>query len=333
MYDVSVIVPIYNVSHYISRCALSLMEQSLGNIEYIFIDDCTPDNSIDILLSIIDKYPDRRKDIKIIKHEKNLGLPAARNTGLELADGKYIFHCDSDDYLEHDMLAKMFYTAEKFTADIVYSDYYINYEADEVYVPQHSYTTGCEMMKASLQMDLIYNVWNKLVRRNLYAENNIRFPSGHTYGEDMTMILLMANASKVSHISEPLYHYIRTNSNAITKKISRSDLGDLKYNTDIVCDFLFDNKDFNCNEELVAFKIKCKWQLLFSADKSLYDLWNEWYPEVTQYIMTYKSTQTNLRIRLVELLASKRMYRAVYWHYLVFVTLYSLKDKWRCVVR
>ena len=116
---ISIIVPIYKVENYIERCVRSLLEQTYIGIEYIFVDDCSPDSSISILKKVIKEYPTRIDQIKIISHEKNMGLPAARNTGLKMAIGDYIFHCDSDDYVEKDMIEKMYQTAKEKDADIV----------------------------------------------------------------------------------------------------------------------------------------------------------------------------------------------------------------------
>lgn len=87
MYQVSVIIPIYKTEKYIERCAISLFEQTLKSIEYIFINDYTPDNSIQLLENVLKRYPNRISDIKIINHEKNRGLAAARNTGRSIAQG------------------------------------------------------------------------------------------------------------------------------------------------------------------------------------------------------------------------------------------------------
>lgn len=86
MAKVSVIVPIYNVSRFIKRCVESLFNQTLDDVEFIFVNDCTPDDSIDILKKVIADYPDR--NTMIINHEVNKGLPAARNTGLKAASGQ-----------------------------------------------------------------------------------------------------------------------------------------------------------------------------------------------------------------------------------------------------
>ena len=116
---VSVIVPIYGVEKYIERCAVSLMEQTLDGIEYIFVDDATPDGSMNVLGNVLQRYTTRSGFVRIARHEINKGLPAARNTGLVLASGEYVFHCDSDDYLEPEMLEKMYVAAKENDADFV----------------------------------------------------------------------------------------------------------------------------------------------------------------------------------------------------------------------
>ena len=95
---VSICVPVYGVEKYIERCAISIFEQTYTNLECIFVNDCTKDNSIKILYNVIERYPQRREKIRIIQHDCNRGLAAARNTALEAASGDYILHVDSDNY-------------------------------------------------------------------------------------------------------------------------------------------------------------------------------------------------------------------------------------------
>ena len=99
-YKVSVIIPVYGVEKYIERCAISLFEQTLDSIEYIFINDCTPDKSIDILKGIIAKYPKRAPHVRILNMLRNSGQAAVRITGLKNTKGNYIAHCDSDDWVD-----------------------------------------------------------------------------------------------------------------------------------------------------------------------------------------------------------------------------------------
>ena len=106
---VSVCIPVYGVEKYIEKCARSLFEQTMQDgIEFIFVNDCTKDRSIEILEQVLAEYPHRKEQTRIIHHEKNRGLVAARNTGLAYASGEYIIHCDSDDWVELDMYEKMY---------------------------------------------------------------------------------------------------------------------------------------------------------------------------------------------------------------------------------
>ena len=128
MPKVSVIIPIYGVEKYIERCARSLFEQTLDDIEFIFIDDCSPDKSVEILKTILDEYKQiintRKWAISIEKMPINSGLPAVRKYGVKMANGEYIVHCDSDDWIDSRMLNKMYQKGKEYNADIVVCDYF-----------------------------------------------------------------------------------------------------------------------------------------------------------------------------------------------------------------
>jgi len=98
-YKISVIVPVYNVENYIERCVRSLFEQTLQEgVEYIFVDDCSPDRSMQVIEAIASEYPERLKHIRIVHQSLNSGSSAARNSGLAIAQGEYIYFADSDDW-------------------------------------------------------------------------------------------------------------------------------------------------------------------------------------------------------------------------------------------
>ena len=124
MYLVSILVPVYKVEKYIEQCARSLFEQTYDNLEYIFLDDCSPDNSIEILKRVMEDYPERKAQVRIIRHERNRGLAAARNTALDAANGPFVTHVDSDDYLGRDAIRLLVKKQEETGADIVSGNYY-----------------------------------------------------------------------------------------------------------------------------------------------------------------------------------------------------------------
>lgn len=223
MPKVSVIIPVYGVEDYIEKCARSLFEQTLNEIEYIFIDDCTPDRSIEILRKVICEYDQRliseNKIVKIIKMPFNSGLFAVRKKGIELSTGSYVIHCDSDDWVDVDMLQYMYKKAVSTMADIVICDYItIN---NDGYTERHKgvlHDSWNKIFLNMLQAKISWSMCNKLINRKLY-DNNIIFPT-YTNGEDMVVISqLVYYAKKIEYISKPYYFYYK-NRFSITRNVS-----------------------------------------------------------------------------------------------------------------
>lgn len=303
---ISVIIPIYKVETFIERCATTLMEQTLHEVEYIFVDDATPDRSIQILEEVVARYPERKEQVRIVHHEENKGLPAARNTGLTLATGEYIFHCDSDDYVELTMLEELYHAAKKQEADIVWCDWYLTFAENERYMKQPYFNTPMEALKAMLSGGMKYNVWNKLVRRSLYTDNGIEFPSGYGMGEDMTMMMLFAHAQKISYVPKAYYHYIKTNTNAFSQTYSDKHLVELKHNVQRIIDYMQKVCGGALEKELNFFKLDVKFPFLIAGQ---YKRWEEWYPEANTYILQNKTVSA--RTRYIQWFASKRQYWVV----------------------
>ena len=125
---VSILVPIYNVENFIEKCSVSLFEQTYKNIEYVFVNDCSPDHSIEVLEKVAKNYPNRINSIKIINHDINKGLAGARNTAILNANGDYVLHVDSDDFIEKTTIEKLVKKAQDDCADIVVFDYYLEWQ-------------------------------------------------------------------------------------------------------------------------------------------------------------------------------------------------------------
>ena len=122
MPKISVIVPVYNVEKYIERCARSLFEQTLEDIEYLFIDDCTQDRSIDILLQVLEEYPNRKQQVLIHHMARNSGQAIVRKWGMMNASGEYVIHCDSDDWVDNELYYLMYDKAISEQLDVVICD-------------------------------------------------------------------------------------------------------------------------------------------------------------------------------------------------------------------
>lgn len=310
---VSVIVPIFKVEQFIERCVRSLMEQTLREVEYIFVDDASPDGSMEVLHKTLADYPERAKQVRILKHEQNKGLPAARNTGLAVAEGEYIFHCDSDDYVEHEMLEEMYAKAKEQDADYLWSDFWLSFEQNERYMQVRSYDTPREALQGVLEGAMKYNVWNKLVRRSLYTESGIEFPAGHSMGEDMTMIRLLACAKRVAYIPKAYYHYVRLNMSALTQTFSERHLIDIRHNVDQTVAFLRKVLGTGIEREVALFQLSVKLPFIISDKRTDYQRWKAWYPEANRYI--WEAQSLPWRTKLVQWFAAKGQFWAVWLYY------------------
>lgn len=316
-YKVSVVIPVYGVQNFIERCAFSLFNQTMKDVEYIFVNDATPDKSIEILKKVISQYPERK--VILIEHSENKGLPAARNTGLGFATGEYIFHCDSDDYVEPNMLEKLYNKAIETNADIVWCDWFLSFNKNERYMKEPSYFTVKDVIVGMLSGAMKYNVWNKLAKRSLYIDNDICFPDGYAMGEDMTMIRLISCAKKIAYVSDAFYHYIRINMNAYTQSVNVKALNDLRHNVSETLRFVENHFPGSFINELNYFKLNVKLPFLISADSTHYQLWESWYPEVNKFIFSNKGLP--VYTRLLQWMAWNKQYwfiRLYYWAVIKF---------------
>ena len=224
MPKVSVIIPVYGVEKYIERCARSLFEQTLDDIEYIFVDDCTPDKSIEILERIIEEYRPRfageRKVVRIERLLTNSGLAAVRKQGIQFCTGDYVIHCDSDDWVDTDMYRLMYEEAKLTDADIVMCGYKATDGVRVFNECYHQQTNKTKLLSSLLTLRESWSVWNKMCKRSLY-DNDIVYPT-LAMGEDMVLTTqLVLNAQRIAVVNKALYNYFY-NPNSITNIQSES---------------------------------------------------------------------------------------------------------------
>jgi len=201
---VSIIIPVYNVEKYIAECAHSLFKQTYQNIEFIFVDDASPDNSMYILEKTIGEYSNRKEQIILIRNEKNEGSSLARKIGLEKSTGDYIIGTDSDDWLEADMIEKMVNKAISEDFDIVWCDYFKNDNCIMNDYPKNNNKIG--IFKGLFNGDFMGSVWNKLVRRDVYS-NEIYFPNVMMLDDFVISVQNIYYANKIGILDIALYHY------------------------------------------------------------------------------------------------------------------------------
>ena len=198
---VSVVLPVYNVEKYIDKCIESLLAQTLKDCEFIFVDDCSPDHSVDI----IKKYNDPR--IKILSHDVNKYTAEARNTGVKAAKGEYIAFVDPDDYIDPTFLETLYNLAKKNNADIakgVFRHIPKNIIVDNTNkIKLNKYRFNCEL-------------WSAIYRRELFDKPFVKF-----YVDVMVCnFLLVYYANKVVTCESTIYNYVMHPGSCINTEFS-----------------------------------------------------------------------------------------------------------------
>ena len=219
---VSILVPVYGVERYIERCTESLMEQTYEDIEYIFVDDATPDRSIEILEDVVARYPKRRSQVRILQHKNNKGLSAARNTAVAAAVGMYMLHVDSDDYIAKEAIEKLVYAAQTSKADIVIFDT-IELRKDGEVLLKAEYENRETYIKGLLQHTNRCAHWNKFYRTDFYKHTGIQSVENVRLGEDYAVTpRLVHQAKKISVLHEGLYYYETRNQSSYVHNLNRA---------------------------------------------------------------------------------------------------------------
>ena len=244
---VSILVPIYNVEKYLERCAIGLFEQTYENIEYVFVNDCTPDGSIQVLEQLMKRYPSREKSTRIINHTVNRGLAAARNTAVENCTGEFIIHVDSDDYVELNLVKTLVNQQLSSKADIVTGMGVMHMLNGNKLLPNPHYNSKEEFVTDMMQLTINHVIWKRLIRRSLYVNHDVRAKEGVNCGEDCWVMTQLAYyASSFSFVDEVLYHYDCTREDSymankegvINKKRLRDDIA----TANLIIDFFKDKE-------------------------------------------------------------------------------------------
>lgn len=314
-YLLSVIVPVYGVEKYIERCARSLFEQTLDNIEYIFVDDCSPDNSIAILKRIIEDYPCRKSHVRILRHTENKGLPITRQTGMRAATGKWIANCDSDDWVEKEMYEQLVAKGEELNADIAICDFYFDYQSGKQVIRngfnKRLQDSGNCLERFFCQVFPI-SVWNKVLRKSLLDSQGVIWPVD-THGEDMALMLqLLYYVKKISYVPVPYYHYIvasdtLTHSNdddaiirrhsAMLNNLSKVESFYSTHSHPVQIDALMDYLRFQVRETLAP----------FLSEKKYFYMWKNTFPNLEKSIIL--NFRIPLKVKTKMILQALRLVR------------------------
>lgn len=225
-YLVSLIIPVYKAENFIKKTMISICEQTLKNFEIILIDDCSPDASINIAISVLKKYPTRFNASKIVRFEKNVGIANVRKHAINLATGKYIASIDSDDYFELYALEKMLESIENSQSDIAFFDYYNTYSGKNDYIIQKIGGDKEETIRYLLMNKLHGSLCNKLYKKDIL--DNIIILDDINMSEDLLITIQAVFISKkISYHSEAFLYYVQHNSHSLTKKYNNKKIKDM----------------------------------------------------------------------------------------------------------
>ena len=312
---VSIIIPIYGVEQYIEKCARSLFEQTLEDIEYIFVDDCTTDKSIEILQKVLEEFPHRKPQTRIIRHETNQGLPQARKTGIENATGEFIANCDSDDWVDKEMYSTMYQKAKSDKCDAVVCNLVKTQEDISITIP---YFPQTRLDKDSLLKNLFSNTCSHyfvtiLFKREL-ANNNLKSPAANLFEDLVFTTQILYFAKKIGYVQKPLYHYIlRPTSMSFSQTLDQKqkNLIPMKKNIDVILSFLKENNVGEKYEKAIKFFHNLNYQTLIRTQehKKQYSGYN--YPEQTGGVLFSKEYNIVLKIRY--LFIKLRLFRIYDW--------------------
>lgn len=314
----SIIIPIYKVEKYIERCARSLMEQTLmDDVEFLFINDCTPDDSMSVLENIIQEYPHRHDQVRIITNKQNLGICETRKQGIREARGEYIGWCDSDDWVEKDMYDVMYTTAKSLELDVVMCDYILEYEDHrEIYHGRYGENLTSCLQNLGQWNSFARCLWQHVIKKELlmFAAANIVTAN---FAEDFYMVVYSySQALTCKHISNPYYHYNRAvpYSLSTSKNIQRTakeweaQRANIERIDKILCSTHNGKKLYKISCNRLKFQTKEEYHSAFEDNKTFYEEFKECYSDIMSY--TDIPLLTRIKIRTIYI---------SYWTYYLYL--------------
>ncbi|SEG73386.1 glycosyltransferase family 2 protein [Sphingobacterium lactis] len=320
---VSIIVPVYNAESTLHICLESLDKQVYKYMDVIFINDCSTDGSlakIEEFAAAMGAYPSMQ--VTVLSHEINRGVAAARNSGLAVAQGKYIYFIDADDSLEPQALEVLVARAEEKDLELLGFNWFLTFANGERKMTQPMYATTMEAMIKMFEGTMKWNLWIFLIKRSLIENHCIRFIEGKNMGEDLLfMVKLLAQVQRIDRIDDYFYHYGQLNEGSLTKQYSDRHIEEVTYNVSEVAKFLQENNVLpNVNVYLNFLKLNIKLPMLISKDVKQYKKWFVWFEEANAFVDTDRNVSK--RIQLLERMAVKKQYWFIKLHYFLIVKLY-----------
>ena len=251
---VSIIVPVYGVEQYIGECAVSLFSQTYPELEYVFVDDCTPDSSIAVLQEVLLRYPERQGQVHIIHNDRNRGSGATRSIGLAAATADFVMYVDSDDVLTTDAVERLMEAQRATGADIVDGGY-CRLLPDGSLGPEVLPFSGTKeaMIRLMLAQNTItHQVWARLIRRSLHTDNGVDFINGIDMAEDYCIMPRLLFFATRAYINNVVYKYRVNPSGTFYGWLSEKNIGSYLGASHVIGQFL---KDHNSHDYTFAYEL------------------------------------------------------------------------------
>lgn len=263
MIKLSICVPIYGTEKYIERCARSLFEQNAQNVEYIFVNDCTKDQAVEILQKVILEYPNLRDYIRVINHEKNLGLAGARLTGLQNAKGDYVWFVDSDDYIQNGAIAKLAQYMDGIN-ELIAFNYLYDRNGEIIRFTEKPFTVSNVLINV-----VSPSIWKCVTKRSLFFDNGILPIVGINVSEDYLLIARLVVASKKTIFldSQYLYFYELGNEGSYLHNPNLKSLENTADASVIVAQYYVENGIAKQYKDALSIKLAMAYLSLVSIDK------------------------------------------------------------------
>ena len=215
---VSILIPIFRVEKYVEECLRSVFEQTYENIEYVLVNDATPDNSMQVVRDIIMKYPKRKQSVIVLENETNKGIAFTRNRLLQNASGDFIYFVDSDDFIEKETVEKFVDAVQNSDVDIVRCNHFRYDQGKITTILRTPLKEGEDLLTHCLASENAMTFLPLLlIRRSLFVDNDISFPEDVKACEDFLIsVKLFYYTKKLADIPDALYYYRMENTQSIT---------------------------------------------------------------------------------------------------------------------
>lgn len=242
---ISVLVPVYGVEKYIARCAESLFGQTYEDLEYVFVDDCTTDRSMAVLHEVMERWPGRKGQVRILRNDSNRGIGYTRQRLIDVATGDYVTFVDSDDYLPPRAMELLATEAARSGVEMVDGAWrsVTPGGVGEAHMPYPERVEG-RYLKLMLCQDIVSNrMWGRLIRRTLFTECGVSLVPGIDFSEDYSVMTRLLYFSNRSTIDDTVYFYSEENTSSYTHTASPRHARSYLMACRVVLDF-FTTRDF-----------------------------------------------------------------------------------------